>query len=356
MSFLKYILFFLIAIFLYGFSFSYRTIDFSKYKDYLNILKNADLSKVNFKNVKLSSWTCFYFSSWNYFYVKASCFYYKKFPKLSIKEFASLIFPYIEWFENVYDLNSTWFFYQTAKPKFYLNFDTWYIWTWKNKLLLDFILDKLNYFIKIPKLQVAFLNLENYSFFVAWKNLSKRDKWRLQNFNVAIRATDNLVLQPGENFNFNKKVAYLPWYYTKNSDRKYAFYGWVCWVSTMFFRNALINPYLYVTKRYNHNHRYVYFYSSYLYWDDAAVYQFDKILELKNISNKPILFKTKKIWNEIYLVSLIPKRWKWITYVKKEKIWRLKAKVSKTVYNPDWSVWYKQLWISKYFGYDYSRQ
>jgi vancomycin resistance protein YoaR len=88
----------------------------------------------------------------------------------------------------------------------------------------------------------------------------------------------------------------------------------------MLFRNALINPLLYVKKRYNHAQRYVNFYSSTIFGDDASVYKRIKTLKIKNISSYPIYFRKKQIGNKIYLVSIVPKKVDKFTSIEKKQI------------------------------------
>jgi len=123
----------------------------------------------------------------------------------------------------------------------------------------------------------------------------------------------------------------------------------------MLFRNSLINPYLYVVKRYNHGQRYVNFYSNYIYWDDGAVYEFIKIFKVKNISNSPIYFRKKQIWKELYFVSIVPKKSKQFSIVEKRQTWKLSAYVKKTVYDENWFLKYYQDWVSNYARKNYEK-
>ena len=336
-----------------------QDISLADYQKNLNLLEEYK-SKINWtKADKIAAFfdkKCDYYKEWAYYYVLPWCFETGKLPKLSLKQTVNLVWPLIKKFDKTYDLNSKWFFYKPTKIDYFVKYDlSDIIWTWNIAKLWLWVLSITHTWIKIPEIYLAFNQIKNYSFYVAWKDLSKRNWWRLQNFDVAFKALDNLVLQPNQIVFLNKLLANLPWYYTKGSDRKYLFYAGVCWVSTMFFRLALINPYLYVVKRYNHFHRYVYFYSNYLYGDDAAIYQYDKVLKIKNIYNKPILFKTKKIKDKLYFVSIVPSKVDKFVYVEKRQIWRLKALVKKVVFNADWGIDYIQQWISKYLAYSYER-
>ena len=334
------------------------SIDLWEYRQYVKIL-NKYQNKINWnkaKKIEKLNIKCDFYSIGNDYYILPRCFLENNLPKLSLTEVTDSIWPFIKGFSQVYDLNSTWFFYYPAEPKYFVRYDLkGIIWTGKVDKLFLKILALTNTWIKVPKIYLAFNQARNRSFYVAGKDLSKRNWWRLQNFNVAVNALNNLVLEPWEELFINKILANLPGYYKGSWDDKYLFYWWVCGVSTMIFRLALINSYLYVIKRYNHLHRYVNFYSSYLYGDDAALYEYYKILKIKNVSDKPILFKTKKITDEIYFVNVIPTKVDKFVFLGKEKIWKLKALVEKIVFNQDGGIWYIQKWISKYIGYSYER-
>jgi len=168
---------------------------------------------------------------------------------------------------------------------------------------------------------------------------------------------DWYLLNPWKEIYFNKLIAYLPWYAKKSWDVKsnYAFYGWVCGVSTMLFRNSLINPYLFVKERHNHSQRYVNFYDKYIWWDDASVYEFIKKFIVKNIWKLPIYFKKKQIWEELYFVSIIPKKVEVFSIIKKWQIWKLSSKVSVDTFDKNGYLKYNQFWISNYSRKNYER-
>jgi len=335
------------------------SIDLKEYKQYAELL-NKHKNKINFDKIKKFEDfhpRCDYYNVWNDYYILPWCFLKNKLPKLDFIETLNFIWPFIKDFTQVYNLNSTWFFYYPAKPKYFIKYDlSNVIWTGKVDNLLLRILVLTNIWIKVPKIYLAFNQIKNWSFYIVAKDLSKRNWWRLQNFNTAIKALNNYVLYPWEELFVNKILANLPGYYKDSWNKKYLFYWWVCGASTMVFRLALINPYLYVLKRYNHLYWYVNFYSSYLYGDDAALYEYQKVLKIKNIWITPIIFKFKKLNNkDNYFVSVVPKKVDRFVFVKRENIWRLKSLIKKIVFNQDWWILYTQKWISKYIWYSYER-
>ncbi len=76
----------------------------------------------------------------------------------------------------MYDLNATFFVYTGAVPNFYVTYDIDSIIdkSFESKLLLK-ILDLTHTWIKVPKIYLAFNQAKNYTFYVAGKDLSKRN-------------------------------------------------------------------------------------------------------------------------------------------------------------------------------------
>ena len=324
---------------------AFNQIDLNTYKNIKNIISKKINKQID---IYYDDIACNYFAQWNNYYISPWCFLQSKLPKLWVKQTSDLVFPFIKSFDNIYNLNTEKFIYKPSKVEFFYNYnlDNFIDNDSSDKVLL-YILSMKNYFIKVPKIFLAFDEFKNYSLYVSSKDLSKRNSWRLINFNIALNSIDNYILKPQKELNFNNLIAHKPWYF-KKWNKKYLFYAGVCWASTMLFRNVIINPYLYVLKRYNHSQRYVNYYSPYIYWDDASLYEYKKILKIKNISNLPILFKKKQVWNKIYLVSIVPKKNSNIAYVSKQQIWTLRAKVESIVFDKDGNILYEQTWVSNY--------
>jgi len=337
----------------------FNQINLKQYQTLTNILswKHLNIQKTK-KLLSIPLPACNQWWNGNYYFISPSCFLsWNNLPKIDFKTTINDILPFISGFKNVYILNSTWFFYTTAKPEFYINYniDNIIKQNQDNKIILH-ILWLLKYYIKIPKIYLEFKQIKNYSFYVSTKDLTLRNKWRLQNFDVAMKQLDGYFLPWWKSFILNKLIANKPWYDTKGIRKwKYLFYGGVCGVSTMLFRNALINPYLYVEKRYNHAQRYVNFYSKYIYGDDSSMYEYRKILKIKNISNLPIYFRKKQIWENLYFISIIPKKSQKITYINKQQIKKLSAKLVSKTLDRNWNILYTQSWISNYKNKNYEK-
>jgi len=205
--------------------------------------------------------------------------------------------------------------------------------------------------LEIDQLDIAYQNIKNYSFFVADKDLRWRWWCRLTNYNIAMNLFNNKTIKPWETYNTNKEFAQHSAEYCWHETGRYLFYGWVCGASTQLFRVALINPYIKVLQRYGHSQRYVWFYWSYIYWDDAAIYQRSKQFEVQNIWDKEIYFKVwEKNWHK-FLMSVYPSPNPYITKIKREQTSYSRAFVWKEVLSKiDWSKFYDQGRSSSYYG------
>lgn len=232
--------------------------------------------------------------------------------KNNTKELLNIIWPYIAWRDGIYIDYSTWFEYSWWKP-FFASGDNMDV---ANSLpdilshayILDIYFDSRVY---IPISDIKEYISKNYlSRYIANRDISLYSDCQRQNFNVAMNKLQNTKIASGWIWNINTELTDLPWYCTwpEWSD-KYLFYQWVCGTSTMFFRNALINPNIYITKRQAHSNRYIKYYWDYIYGDDAAIYEMQKQLELKNTSDDDIYIKFWTKWDlqiddNKYLISI----------------------------------------------------
>ena len=334
-----------------------KTIPISTYEKYTNFIWKK-LEKVsNEKKViiqdklkEIEDKQCVYWEDKWFFYISPICFYNWEIPKLDFVKALDISWVYIKNFDNIYDLEENNFYYKSAKPTYSFKIPDLKDYFNKNleNEILDFVLYKKHFYVQIPIEYIALNQINNYSFYIADKDLSKRNKSRLHNFNVALNVLDNYILKPWKILYLNSILSYAKGFVWWNTKVKRLFYGWVCGVSTLLFRNALINPYLYVKERFNHRQRYVNFYSNYIYGDDSSVYEWDKRLKIINTSKYPIYFKKKMVDNKIYLVSIIPSKIEDFVQIKKEQIWKLKAYLSSDTYDKYWNFKYKQSWISRY--------
>ena len=336
----------------------FNTITLKEYQNYKKILEKYKINPSKAKKLEnyLNKQKCYFFKINTDYYLTLKCFK-ENIQFMPFTKAVDKTLPFVKGFKEIYKINSKKFFYTTAQPEFFYTYDLdKFVGSSNTDNILLAALAIWNYYIKVPEIFLAFKQVKNYSFYVSVKNLSNRNKSRLNNFFVAIKQLDKYILKPNEVLNFNKLIANLPGYHkNKNEKKKYLFYWWVCWVSTMLFRNSLINPFIKVLERHSHAQRYAYFYDEYIWWDDASVYEYIKKLVIKNISNFPIYFRIKKIQNEIYLVSIVPTKTNKFTLIEKYQIWKLKAYLSSTTFDNLWSKLYQQTWISNYIRKNYER-
>lgn len=294
--------------------------------------------------------TCYFYKKWNKFIISPICFLTNEFPQIWFTKSVDIIFPYINNFTNIYNLESTWFNYETAQPIFKKTFiDLDKI---KQNLDKDTILhlSYQNVDFEIDQTDLAYQNIKKYSFYVADKDLTGRWWCRLTNYNIAMNLFNNKIIKSWEIYNTNKEFAQHTKEYCWHETWRYLFYGWVCGASTQLFRISLINPYIKVLQRHWHSQRYVWFYGKYIYGDDAAIYERSKQFEIKNIGNKDLYFKVwDKNWHK-YMMSVYPEKNDFITNVKREQVSYTKAFVWKQVLSKyDWKKIYEQWRTSSYY-------
>lgn len=176
--------------------------------------------------------------------------------------------------------------------------------------------------------------VNQYSWYVSDRYIDNYGACAKQNFMRAFDEFGTTILQPGQSLNINKLLAWLDWYCT-GEGWEYLFYQGVCGFSTQVWRNALINPYLETTKRQNHGNRWQAYYGDEIVWDDAAIYEMDKQLEIRNGSDLPIYMRTLDVWGKMYLLSVIPKKSDDVVEIRRENIGTLKGRVIRTIKNKD---------------------
>lgn len=197
-------------------------------------------------------------------------------PQPKIQYIVDDIWDNIQWFSDQYDTNSASKRYIWARPIFNSWIDLTQLWE------------------RIDKL----------SFYVSPKDTSKQSKCNLTNYNIALNTIDKRLLNPWESYNANQELIKAKGYCTWRWETNFLFYGWVCGMTSQLFRSSLINPSISITKRSNHNQRFVQYYGEDVQWDDAAIYQMNKQFEIQNASDQPIYFRTISSWNMTYIISI----------------------------------------------------
>lgn len=146
--------------------------------------------------------------------------------------------------------------------------------------------------------------IENIKFYVSTKDISKLSKCNTHNYLIALESIDKLLLKPWEIFNANEVLANQKDYCTGRGEKTFLFYGGVCGMTSQLFRTALMTPQIEIIERHNHTERFVHYYGEEIGGDDAAIYQMNKQFKIKNISEKDIYFRTKRIGDITYVVAI----------------------------------------------------
>ncbi len=192
--------------------------------------------------------------------------------------------------------------------------------------------------------------ISSYTRYVSDRYIDNYGRCAKQNFMRAFDEFGTVILQPWQSFNVNKLLAWLDWYCI-GEGWEYMFYQWVCGFSTQVWRNALINPYLETTRRQNHGNRWQAYYGTEIVGDDAAIYEMDKQLEIRNGSELPIYMRTLQVWGNKYLLSVVPKQTDKVVEIRREEIGRLKGRVIRTIKDRETNKQIdREYYISQYRG------
>jgi hypothetical protein len=183
--------------------------------------------------------------------------------------------------------------------------------------------------ISVNKKYIARNDFKNYDFFVASKSVMGIWNCSLKNYKNSMGQVDKLYLGSWESFNLNSAISNIGWYCKGSWPQDLSFYWWACGTAWQLFRVALITPWITVVKRENHTKWRVRYYGEYAFWDDAAIYEMDKQLEIKNDSWLPIYFRFIDKWDYTYLVWIFPQKINKSINISKKEIWDLNSQVVK---------------------------
>ncbi len=255
---------------------------------------------------------------------------------ITLKSNIDLVRDNVSWFADIYDTNNNTFNFSWSKVTFRDN-DSSYLHILENlnhKPINSniYLLIKYWYKMKLSKKDMAMRFAKyNYYFAVSDRDISKYGECAKTNFRVAFEQMGNRLLKPWDTLDINTLFANLDWY-CKWDGEDFMFYQWVCGVSTQVFRLWVLFPELWVYKRQNHNIRYTVYYGDEVVWDDAAIYEDIKKLEIRNDSNQDIYLLTKS-WDKdrYYLVSAYPIKPGYTIKVEKQPLDNLSANLRRTI-------------------------
>lgn len=192
--------------------------------------------------------------------------------------------------------------------------------------------------------------INNYTRYVSDRYIDNYGRCAKQNFMRAFDEFGTIILQPGQTLNINKLLAWLDGYCT-GEGWEYLFYQGVCGFSTQVRRNALINPYLETVKRSGHGNWWKVYYGDEIVWDDAAIYEMDKQLEIRNGSDFPIYMRTLEVDGKKYLLSVIPTKTDKTVEIRRENIAKLKGRVIRSIKaKEEGKVISRDYYVSQYRG------
>ncbi len=333
---MKYLIL-LIIMLLYTLSFGLtdEIVNFSDYMKNINTLSvySKKIPKISLlkKLILVKDEKCEYQITWNNYLLSPVCLLRKEFPDIPYKTIINKIWPDLEWFNEIYNDSSKNFIYESTIP-FFQWYKSFMPKSDRHKYLLA-SLQQQGKRLLIPEKYIYYEKSKELWFFVVRKDLSLLKPCTKQNYKVALNSFDNFILSPWKTINLNEYISYLPWYCKWTWPKNLMFYGGVCWFASQLFRTSLINPDIEIVKRSWHSVWLTSYYSDYIYWDDAAIYQNNKQFEIKNTSDQEMYFKILDEWEFNYLIAISPKKSsKWVN-INKTQIWNLSAQVIKEIYD-----------------------
>ena len=288
----------------------------------------------NLENKQYSANCSYTLSAW-IFRINAICVEQKKLPQLTLVDIVDAVWDQIEWFSGYYQPYSESFNYYWATPIFKTEWSPYLQWNEKSEELISEAVKKRKK-IKFTYNELAQYYAQHLSYFVSDKDLTNLWRCTRINYILALEWMDGVIMNPWDVFNVNEKLSSLDWYCRWITKDSFSFYGGVCWMVSQLFRVSLLHPEIVVNSRFPHNERFVQYYWEKVWGDDAAVYEYSKQFEIKNLSNSDIVFKMRHEWNHSILVAISWPTDKWVNISKENIDGRETAiHLNKSVYESD---------------------
>ena len=266
-------------------------------------------------------------------------------------KYMDVIWPHITQFTGLYDTVRTGFVYTGGQIQLSGTQDIgWLYGTGRDVRIWLGMIDRLGGKITLSSSDwMAYRLHHQATVYIADRDIHNYGPCSTHNFNLAFDAFGTVILAPWSWYNINRVLANATGYCVGDDEntRKYLFYQWVCGFATQLFRQWLINPFIAITKRAPHTQRYSKYYSGYIYGDDAAIYEYDKQLEIKNIWLHPLYMRTKLLDGRHYLISIIPERTDQYSQIFKYQTDTLSARVGKRIFS-NTGLLYTQDWTNTY--------
>jgi hypothetical protein len=318
------------------------------YLEYHELYAQLELPE-NDVQVPLTSRRCISYDRGDALLVSPECLLMESEDILSFDEAVRSVLPVITQVDGMYETEQATFTYQNATLTIGAEaLRSARLWQQPPEWLLRLLSSK-GVLIRVPKVVLWIRQMHRRSVFAAVRDTRTYGRCRKTNYDIALSKIDGTLVLPGEKLNMNKMIAHDP-RYCGGGD--YMFNEGVCGGSTQLFWNALVNPYIYVTKRYNHNERYAGFYGSNVLGDDASMYEMSKQFEIQNIADVPIYFATFNLADgNTALLSFVEQNEALHVLVEKQQTGPLTSTVKKSVIDLRTnSLVSQQQRDSRYFG------
>lgn len=233
-------------------------------------------------------------------------------------------------FTHIYDDEHARFTYQQANPV-WKDTEKQSISQYRQRKIQDIKQwNTVNQQFTLSREERSIIAMDFYAYFTTDRDISEYGSCSARNYYVAAISIDKKFVNPWEQFNVNRRIAYRTGY-CKDGDEESIFFGGVCGAATQIFRIGLLHPEFQVVERENHQIRYSKYYGATLWGDDAGIAEFYKKLTLQNNSFSPIYFKYRdEIPGELVgIVAISPTyKYAWLeTTIQKEQTGPLEAKV-----------------------------
>ena len=308
-------------------------LNFSEYQKNIKTIATGNISpsKALQQIVQAKNLPCTYEKeNKNMYIISPICLLKNELPQIEYKEAIDYLWQYIDSFNTIYNEASQNFSYQGTTPIFTKDYEI-LPKTLEEKLTLIRLQNQWKK-IRIHKSSLAYQTIKKTNFYTVYKDTSILKRCTKQNYTVALNRINGKVVWSGESLNLNKEIMKLKWYCKRSWPQDLLFYGGVCGFATQLFRTSLLVPTIEITKRYAHNEWLVPYYSDYIFGDDAALYQMNKQLEIKNLGENEMYFKVLKKENGNYFVIITPEKTNQWVIIQKTEGEGLTAKVQREIY------------------------
>ncbi len=250
--------------------------------------------------------------------------------------------PYIQDFDQDYDLNNNSFNYSGNAQPIFKNRKTQQKYNTLKKIVKNlnthywiFQLDP-NKKIELTSNEIALADMQHYSFYPARRFIHELWPCARINYRIATASIDKKFVPAQQDFNVNKRIAFRRGYCKGKDSPIRPFYWWSCGASTQVFRISLLHPFLETHDRENHGIWYSRYYGKEITGDDSSIIDFRQKLTLKNTSEKPVYFRYLEVEKDknVLLIGISPKKFNKTIKITKYQTWPLSAKLTKSIYWP----------------------